>query len=309
MTNGLHIRLLGEPPMPPPDADFAFTIDFAKGTGDPRRVFDAAILLIDGFEALDGAVATSVDSQIKTLMVLEDIEAGSLKVWIRNLLERIDDRDLREGEWKRIVGKALAHARIVVLEFLNDEKADAGAAIDLLRRELQQIAEDTNVKHLPAYPPIHEAKLIGSMDALQEAKRALGPGDKLKIETDERVFEVDLSQTWEPSEVVPEPPDLLETESIGTIILTIRKAAMLGDAMWQFGHGKITISAKILDEQWLEDFHDRKIPLFSGDALKCDVRWIYGYDETGTLIETKLEIIKVIQVIGGGSGPQLTLPI
>lgn len=295
--------------MPPPDADFAFTIDFAKGTGDPRRVFDAAVLLIDGFEALDGAVATSVDSQIKTLMVLEDIEAGSLKVWIRNLLERIDDRDLREGEWKKIVGKALARARLLALEFLNDDKADAGTAVDLLRRELQQIAEDTNIKHLPAYPPIHEAKLIGSLDAIQEAKRSLGPGDKLKIETDDKVFEVDLSQTWEPSEVLPEPPDLQQTTSMGTIILTIRKAALLGDAMWQFGHGKTTISAKILDEKWLEDFHARKIPLFSGDALKCEVKWIYGYDDSGTLVETKLEILKVIQVIGGGTGPQLSLPI
>lgn len=242
-------------------------------------------------------------------MVLEDIEAGSLKVWIRNLLERIDDRDLREGEWKKIVGKALARARLLALEFLNDDKADAGTAVDLLRRELQQIAEDTNIKHLPAYPPIHEAKLIGSLDAIQEAKRSLGPGDKLKIETDDKVFEVDLSQTWEPSEVLPEPPDLQQTTSMGTIILTIRKAALLGDAMWQFGHGKTTISAKILDEKWLEDFHARKIPLFSGDALKCEVKWIYGYDDSGTLVETKLEILKVIQVIGGGTGPQLSLPI
>lgn len=39
--------------MPPEDADFSFTIDFKKGAGDPRRVFDAASELIAGFEALD----------------------------------------------------------------------------------------------------------------------------------------------------------------------------------------------------------------------------------------------------------------
>jgi hypothetical protein len=54
----IRVVLSGEPPMPPPDADFSFTIDFAKGTGDPRRVFDAAVLLIDGFESLDAAVTT-----------------------------------------------------------------------------------------------------------------------------------------------------------------------------------------------------------------------------------------------------------
>jgi hypothetical protein len=86
MTNGIHVRLLGEPPMPPPDADFAFRIDFAKGQGDPRRVFEAASLLINGFEALDNTIAASVDSQIQTIMVLEDVEASSLKVYLRNLL-------------------------------------------------------------------------------------------------------------------------------------------------------------------------------------------------------------------------------
>ena len=51
-----HLRLMGEPPMPPPDADFAFEIDFKKGEGDPRRVFDAASTLIDAFEVLDKAL-------------------------------------------------------------------------------------------------------------------------------------------------------------------------------------------------------------------------------------------------------------
>jgi hypothetical protein len=41
-----HLRLLGEPPLPPPDSDFSFTIGFQKGRGDPRRVFDAASALV-----------------------------------------------------------------------------------------------------------------------------------------------------------------------------------------------------------------------------------------------------------------------
>jgi hypothetical protein len=109
----------------------------------------------------------------------------------------------------------------------------------------------------------------------------------------------------EPSEVI-ETTDLNETKSRGTLILTIRKADLIGEAKWQFSHGKTTISAKILDEKWLTDFHDRKIALHSGDALKCEVEWTYLYDETGALIETRLEILKVLQVISSG-GPQLPL--
>ena len=45
----LYLRVSGEPLMPPPDADFSFRIVFEKGQGDPRRIFDAASELIDGF--------------------------------------------------------------------------------------------------------------------------------------------------------------------------------------------------------------------------------------------------------------------
>jgi len=56
------------------DADFSFTIDFKKKSGDPRRVFDAASELISGFEALDNTVAASVDS--KRLPAIAPVDAG-----------------------------------------------------------------------------------------------------------------------------------------------------------------------------------------------------------------------------------------
>jgi hypothetical protein len=87
--------------MPPDDADLAFEIDFKRGEGNPRRVFDSASELIAAFETLDEALVGSVDSKIKTLMVLEDIEGGSIKVWLRNVLNRIPDEGLKDLDWKK----------------------------------------------------------------------------------------------------------------------------------------------------------------------------------------------------------------
>jgi hypothetical protein len=78
------------------DADFSFRIVFEKGQGDPRRIFDAASQLIDGFGELDEAVTGSADTEIRPSMVLEDIEAGSIRVWLSTLLKKIDDGGLRE---------------------------------------------------------------------------------------------------------------------------------------------------------------------------------------------------------------------
>jgi hypothetical protein len=290
MTNGVYVRLLGEPPMPPPDADFSFTVDFVKGQGDPRRVFDAASLFIEGLEELEGAVASSVASRIKTLMVLEDVESGSLKIFLKTILQDLDDEALKAGHWKAAVGPALVRAKYVAIEYLNRDQNQARVGVDPLRRELERIARQTDVRHLPDYAPIHEGRLVASLDKLQDAKRTLAPNDRLTIEAEGRTFEVDLSKTWEPSEIIP-VQNVTETHSEGEAILAIRKPDLLGQAMWQFSHGKNSIYAKISDERWLRDFHERKIALHSGDALKCKVKFTYIYDENGVLID---EVVPVV---------------
>jgi hypothetical protein len=287
----------------PPDADFSFTIDFKRGTGDPRRVFDAASELISGFEMFDGAVAASIDSQTKTVMVLEDVQSGSLRVFLKNVLKRVDDEALKSLEWKKAVGAALVRAKYVALEFLDSEEASGSDAVYSLLHDLREIAEETDIRHLPDYPPIHEGRLISSLDKIQDAKRILAPGDRLTIETDGKTYEVDLTKTWSPATAI-EVPDTRETRSEGEVIFGIRRPDLLGEAMWQFSHGKVNISASISDERWLQKFHDRQIALYSGDSMRCRVTFTYVYDEDGGLLEQKTDVIEVLEIIrsGGSQG-------
>ena len=57
----------------PPQADFAFYIDFKKGTGPASRVFSATHEFIKTCERLDKELVSSIDANIETVMVLEDI--------------------------------------------------------------------------------------------------------------------------------------------------------------------------------------------------------------------------------------------
>ena len=144
------------------------------------------------------------------------------------------------------------------------------------------------------------------MDEIQDAKRELGNGDKLYIETEKETYEVDLTKTWVPSDSIA-LSNLTETHSEGELILTIRRPDFIKDTLWQFTHGKNNISAPIHDEKWLADFHDRKIPLLPGDALKCKVKFTYIYDEKGALLESKIEVLIVLDVLKGSGGEQTSL--
>jgi hypothetical protein len=165
---------------------------------------------------------------------------------------------------------------------------------------LREIAQQTDVRHLPDYAPIHEGRLIASLDKIQDAKRILDSKDSLTIDVDGKVYEVNLESTWSPRDFIKEVAQTKETRSEGEVILGIRKPDLLGEAMWQFSHGKAAISAKVTDEAWLKDFHDRKVPLYSGDSMRCRVVFTYIYDERDELLEQKTEVIQVLEVLAAG---------
>jgi len=156
------------------------------------------------------------------------------------------------------------------------------------------------VRHLPDYPPVHEGRLIASLDKIQKAKAELEIGDSLTIELGKDEYSVDISSTWLPSETLNKTPsEPIEKENVVEVSLTIRKPDLIKNTMRQFSHGKTTVNAAIKDEEWLRRLHARDIGIFAGDALQCTVRMVYSYDEKGELIDTRAEIVKVHGIIAG----------
>jgi hypothetical protein len=134
--------------MPPPTADFSFRIVFKKGQGDPRRIFDAASELIDGFAQLDEAVAGSVDVKLQPTMVLDDIKAGSIRVSLSSLLKKIDDEGLRQGEVKKAIGPALVDAKYAAIKWLDKDQKEASNKAIELHDHLRAIAATSDLRHL-----------------------------------------------------------------------------------------------------------------------------------------------------------------
>src|SRR5688572_20764712 len=82
-----------------PESDIEIKIDFVEG-GSSARVFDIAADLIRAFEDLDSVLLSSVDSQISTSLILEDVQKSSLKIFLRNVLRQADDEALKTLDWK-----------------------------------------------------------------------------------------------------------------------------------------------------------------------------------------------------------------
>jgi len=104
---GGEITLTTTRPEGPEQADFALYIDFKKGIGSPERVFQTADAMIRALQRLDHVLCDAIDTSIEPVMFLEEIEAGSIKVWLSNRLKSVDDQALKDLDWRLLIGKYL----------------------------------------------------------------------------------------------------------------------------------------------------------------------------------------------------------
>ncbi|MDL1893628.1 hypothetical protein FBQ87_12195 [Sphingobacteriales bacterium CHB3] len=101
--------------------------------------------------------------------------------------------------------------------------------------------------------------------------------------------------------IVPEKIEELLTHEVidnqSTMILKVKKPDYLGESQWDFRHGTKPLSVKIVDSEWLKNFHDRKYDIRPGDSLRAVVvtKVSYGYDNE--VVATHYEISEVKEII------------
>jgi hypothetical protein len=282
----------------PHDPDeFGIEITFAPHSDAPARVFRVMTALIDSFQEIDGFLAGVIATGLKPSTLLEDIESGSLRVWLRNILDSVDDDSLKSGEWKKIVGAYLVRAKRIMVQWTERrDTVDSEAAVQELRQEILDAAAQTDVLRIPTYAPISSTEVARSIVMISSAIEPLGERDSIAYLSVETPVQFNKSL-----QIVPDAlTDLLVKESITSetpMILMIKRPDFLGDSRWEFRHEHRVFEARIQDLEWMSEFRNGLVFLQPGDALRSLVRSIvrYGYD--GEVVDSKHEIIKVVEVI------------
>lgn len=285
----------------PPKSDIILKIDFDPRSDNAAHVFELAADLIRSLQAVDDVLIQSIDSKIETTMILEDLQKSSLKIFLRNVLNTLDDEALRELDWKKQVGQFLVKGKYAALRYLDGEAPKNGARqLSDLTDEIAKLAMESDVRHLPDYPRPNPTRFSQALDRVQEVKEKFGPNESLTITLGKDEYRVDLGKTWLPSDFIhSDEGEERQLSNEMDMILIIKKPDFLGSAQWQFKHGKSSINATIEHKEWLERFHSGEFPLCPGDALRVRLRSDYSYNEKGDLIDTKLKIVHVFEVEQG----------
>jgi hypothetical protein len=284
--------------------EFCLEIRFEQNSERPDRVFRAMTELIDACQALDHTLADSVSAKIQPSLLLQDVQASSIKVWLRTALESLDDDALKELNWKKGVGAYLVKAKYRAIQFLADKpRITSRSELQLLQNDLKQLAAETDVKHLPSYEPVSLPKLLHNFEAVEAGLSHLTEHDTAFYETNEGAVKLNPEFHIEPGTI----ERLLTRETIRnelTAILKVKKPDYLGESMWQLVFEDRAIEAKVSDTEWLTKFQNREIDVRPGDSLRAlfEVTAHYGFENQ--LIARHYAILKVLEVVCAVSSQQ-----
>lgn len=287
--------------------DFDIRIEFARGEGDPTRVFRSMADLIEAFQRFDTHLAPMLGATVRTSVVLQDIEASSLKSRLRTFIEAIPDEPLQQGEIKKIVGHFLLKGKHLVLDWCKD-RTEVGSRqqVQELENDLLRLAHDTELKQIPAYAPIDTPSLLSDIAAVNEALLPLEKRDQATYssQTATSAFNPDLVVSGEVIREIVTKERLVNT---GERILKVKKPDYLGTSKWAFRYGNHMIEAKIVDSEWLLRFQNNAESLNPGDSLRVSLFEEVSYGFDGEVVHTEYEVRKVLGVVKGQRAQQLGL--
>lgn len=288
-------------------ADYCITVHFQRGSESPSRVFRAMTDLIEAFQETDRALARCVSVNIEPVLLLEDIESGSLRAWLRAKLSGLPDDTLTSGDWKKVVGHFLVKAKHSMLEW-SEGKATLTNRADLiaLQERLHDAAAQTHVNRIPAYAPPDARALLENMRRVGEALAHLLPADSASYGTDQFQAPFNLQFRVDPEAL----EDILTAETIsntGVMILKVKKPDYLGASQWDMRHGSRSVQAKFEDIGWLGRFQNRRENVRPGDALRAEVRIEVRYGHDGEVVGEHYIVTRVLAVIEPESDRQIDL--
>lgn len=276
---------------------FEIKVKFEKEKGNPSRVFRAMSDLIESVQILDQHLSATLSTSVQTKLVLKDIETGSIKAILKNIVEKIPDEAIKEGDYKKLIGHFLHKAKHKILDWCSerDEIKDR-EEVKSLQGRIEDLAKETNLKHLPVYAPLETSTLLSDINSIKDSLTNLDEKDTATFSSQQGISQFNKKLMISENIV----KELITRETIlseGERILKVKKPDYLGESKWVFKYSGHLIDAKILDKKWLDKFQKKVVTVQPGDSLHVNMKEEISYGYDSEIVHTSYEIIKVLKVI------------
>jgi ASC-1-like (ASCH) protein len=279
-------------------------LKYTPGLSDPAKIFLAYSNTINSFRKFDIILGKTLNYSTKCKQTLEDIQFGSISSKIKELFECPDDElsDISKPLEVRDVDNYVSHATNIIFDTINKgKKIDSPKQLDIISKQIDEIARNSSVGQLISYSPPANNEIIDVIKSFSDSVQLLTDNEELEYQKDDTIIIVPRKIEVDVQKIETE----LKTKFLTSqreLILKIKDLHFLGNAKWGFKHGNKNIEAKIEDNEWSNNFYnDKIITLHPGDSLDVMVELYEEYDKYGKLIKEEYTIVKVNNIISGGT--------
>ncbi|MCL7751807.1 hypothetical protein LV475_09410 [Guyparkeria hydrothermalis] len=278
--------------------EYELYLDYKRGEGDPSRVFHAMGNMIDMFSNLDEDLGAVISSSCTPSVVLTDIESGSIRSKLRDVLIDLPDEALNNADIRQLIGHFLLKSKYAIIRWC--DKRDSVESIDEIKSledEIESLAKESNVKKIPAYSPINRKRLLENLNHMSNALSVLEEHDSLAYWSPLGKVQFNKRFSISTEIITTVLTDKIITQR-GTYVLKIKKPDYLGNSKWSVRHNGHSVDAKISDMRWLFDFQKKGgVSLQPGDSIRADLKQDTAIGYEGEIVHTWYEVEKVHEVI------------
>jgi hypothetical protein len=246
-----------------------------------------AELIEDAVETSFRALAGSIQVQLETVAVLEEVAKRSLSLWLRV------QTGGGEGEASDAsLLKFLARGTLAIIAWMDGSPTLQLADLQQAIRVLAWGTSITTTAH-PVLPSSSE--LVEAITVWQKAKSALGAGDSVRIVTNNGSAALDLSKR------IADPRTLLLARKLvnhsADMIFVVEMPDYQASRQWPLKHGETRTVAYCEPGTLLDKFYRRELDIRPGDALRCKVDFETSYGPDHEVLAERYRIVEILEVL------------
>jgi hypothetical protein len=276
--------------------EFAIEIDFPAESPNASGIFHCMGGLIDAFGSLDGDLAAMLGRVTRTQLVLERVEAGSLKSVLRNVLELLDDEALEQGDWKKLLGRLVLRGKQYALQGLQQQELITPQVVTHFQSDLRQLAAGAAVRPHARLIPVPFGLLLEDIEAVNTALKPLTERDSARLLIQDQTIPLKRNPHFSARR---SKKMLIQRQDSRTeeMVLQVKRPDYLGGRTWDFVLDGRTQRLKILDDQWLHNFSQGEVIVRPGDSLRVLAGIDISYGAEDEVISKETHILSVVEVI------------
>lgn len=276
--------------------DFELDLNF-EGQKNPAIAFGQIAKMYDKLWSVDQQILYNILPTAKLEYELVDLEYSSIKSKVNQILKSIPDDILKDiTNPGKLLGHLLVYTKRRLIKATETNEVHSKENLDKITSEINKEIKKLSINAVIVLE-VNNYFVLNAINEIGIEGRKLKRGEFFEYKSKAGNARVGNKSSVNMAKMLYElGGQTLEQKRIET--LKVKSLDLLSDrASWKLMRQGKQIEVKILDKDWLNDYHNRRVIIQPNDYLKLELKIIYTTNSNTLKPIVNYEALKIHEVI------------